>query len=66
MNLAYRVWRSTSELYDAMIFVSELKNGYTVNVISDCVTGYDLTLLLKMCEYYMSKGCNMLTLEECI
>ena len=41
------------------------KNGYNVHVISDCVTSYDLRLLPNMYEYYASKGCEVLTFEEC-
>jgi len=42
------------------------KNGYIVNVISDCVTSYDLKKVDEMLEYYQSKGCNVNTLDEYI
>lgn len=40
------------------------KAGYTVNVLSDCVTSYDKTKIPGMLEYYISKGCNVSTLNE--
>ena len=38
--------------------------GYTVHVISDCVTSYDLKKLPDMLTYYAEKGCEVRTLEE--
>ena len=43
-----------------------VKAGYKVHVISDCVTSYDLKKLDAMYTYYADKGCEVLTLEECI
>ncbi len=40
------------------------KTGYTVHVISDCVTCYDLKKLDEMYAYYASKGCEVKTLKE--
>ena len=40
------------------------KAGYTVHVISDCVTSYDLKKLPEMLTYYAAKGCEVRTLEE--
>ena len=40
------------------------KAGYTVHVISDCVTSYDLKKMDKMLEYYADKGCEVRTLAE--
>ena len=40
------------------------KTGYTVHVISDCVTSYDLKKLPEMLTYYADKGCEVKTLEE--
>ena len=40
------------------------KAGYTVHVISDCVTSYDLKKLPEMLTYYADKGCEVRTLEE--
>ena len=40
------------------------KAGYTVHVISDCVTSYDLKKLPKMLTYYAAKGCEVRTLAE--
>ena len=37
-----------------------------MHVISDCVTSYDLKKLDAMYTYYADKGCEVLTLEECI
>ena len=38
------------------------KDGYTVNVISDCVTSYDLKKMDEMLSYYADKGCEVKTL----
>ncbi len=40
------------------------KSGYTVHVISDCVTCYDLKKIDEMLEYYATKGCEVKTLSE--
>ena len=40
------------------------KAGYTVHVISDCVTSYDLKKLPEMLTYYADKGCEVRTSEE--
>lgn len=40
------------------------KAGYTVHVISDCVTSYDLKKIDEMLEYYSKKGCEVKKLEE--
>lgn len=40
------------------------KEGYTVHVLSDCITSYDKTKLPEMLAYYESKGCNVATLDE--
>ena len=42
------------------------KAGYNVHVISDCVTSYDLKKLDAMFTYYADKGCEVLTLKECM
>ena len=39
------------------------KTGYTVHVISDCVTSYDLKKLPEMLTYYADKGCEVKTLQ---
>ena len=41
-----------------------VKAGYTVHVISDCVTSYDLKKLDEMFTYYADKGCEVRTLAE--
>ncbi|SCX86133.1 Nicotinamidase-related amidase [Lachnospiraceae bacterium XBB2008] len=43
-----------------------VKGGYKVHVISDCVTSYDLKKMDEMFKYYADKGCEVLTLEECM
>ena len=43
-----------------------VKAGYKVHVISDCVTSYDLKKMDEMLKYYADKGCEVLTLEECM
>ena len=40
------------------------KAGYTVHVISDCVTSYDLKKLEEMYTYYASKGCEVKELKD--
>ena len=40
------------------------KAGYTVRVISDCVTSYDLKKMDEMLRYYADKGCEVKTLLE--
>ena len=40
------------------------KAGYTVHVISDCVTSYDLKKLPEMLAYYADKGCKVGMLAE--
>ena len=40
------------------------KAGFTVHVLSDCVTSYDLKKLPEMLAYYESKGCELKTFAE--
>ncbi len=40
------------------------KSGYTVHVLSDCITSYDKRKIPEMLEYYESKGCSVLTLSQ--
>lgn len=40
------------------------KAGYTVRVLSDCITSYDKRKLSEMFEYYASKGCTVNKLSE--
>lgn len=40
------------------------KAGYTVHVLSDCITSYDKKKLSEMLEYYASKGCTVGKLSE--
>ena len=40
------------------------KAGYTVHVLSDCITSYDKKKLPEMMEYYVSKGCTVDRLSE--
>ena len=40
------------------------KSGYTVTVLSDCITSYDKSKIAEMLQYYESKGCNLITLES--
>ena len=40
------------------------KAGYTVHVISDCVTSYDLKKMPEMLSYYADKGCEIGTLSD--
>lgn len=40
------------------------KAGYTVHVLSDCITSYDKKKLPEMLAYYESKGCRVVTLSQ--
>lgn len=40
------------------------KAGFTVHVISDCVTSYDLKKVDEMLAYYADKGCEVRPLAE--
>lgn len=40
------------------------KAGYTVHVLSDCITSYDKKKLPEMLEYYAQKGCAVQELRE--
>lgn len=42
------------------------KSGYTVYVLSDCITSYDKKKLPEMLAYYESKGCSVLTLDAIV
>ncbi len=42
------------------------KSGYTVHVLSDCITSYDKKKLPEMLAYYESKGCEVIELSEII
>ena len=42
------------------------KAGYSVHVISDCVTSYDLKKMDEMYAYYANKGCKVKELKDYI
>mgnify|MGYP000009355479 CR=1 FL=1 len=42
------------------------KAGYTVHVLSDCITSYDKSKIAGLLEYYQSKGCFVETLDEAL
>ena len=42
------------------------KSGYTVHVLSDCITSYDKKKLPELLAYYESKGCKILSLQEAV
>lgn len=42
------------------------KEGYTVHVLSDCITSYDKRKIEEMLQYYASKGCSVETLSDVI
>ena len=42
------------------------KAGYTVHVIADCVTSYDLKKIPEMLAYYAKQGCEVKPLAEII
>ena len=41
-----------------------VRAGYTVHVISDCVTSYDLKKIPEMLAYYTDKGCEVTDLAS--
>ena len=42
------------------------KNGYSVHVLSDCITSYDKKKIDEMLKYYESKGCIVEKLTDII
>lgn len=40
------------------------KNGYAVNVLSDCITSYDKKKIPEMLDYYARNGCCVETLNK--
>lgn len=40
------------------------KSGYTVHVLSDCITSYDKKKLSELLAYYESKGCSVIKFDE--
>ena len=42
------------------------KSGYTVHVLSDCITSYDRKKLPELLAYYKNKGCTVATLGEIV
>jgi len=40
------------------------KAGYTVHVLSDCITSYDLKKLPEMLAYYEKQGCKLITIQK--
>lgn len=40
------------------------KAGYTVHVLSDCITSYDESKIPEMLQYYEDKGCTVERLED--
>ncbi|NTU77077.1 MAG: isochorismatase family protein [Alphaproteobacteria bacterium] len=40
------------------------QEGYSVHVLSDCITSYDKRKIDEMLQYYESKGCEIITLEN--
>lgn len=43
-----------------------IKAGYSVTVLSDCVTSYDKKKVPEMLAYYESKNCKVKTLDQLI
>ena len=40
------------------------KSGYTVHVLSDCITSYDKKKRPELLSYYESKGCSVIALPD--
>ena len=56
-----------TELAPEMRIVSDnimRKAGFSVRVISDCVTSYDLKKMDELLVYYTDKGCEVMELAE--
>ena len=39
------------------------KAGYTVHVLSDCITSYDLKKMPEMLAYYAKQGCELINIK---
>ena len=42
------------------------KSGYTVHVLSDCITSYDKKKLPELLAYYEDKGCEVIERSEIV
>ncbi|MDG5472403.1 cysteine hydrolase [Jeotgalibacillus sp. ET6] len=42
------------------------KSGYEVSVLSDCITSYDKKKIDGMIDYYESKGCEIIRLNDLV
>ncbi|MGD7045645.1 cysteine hydrolase family protein [Jeotgalibacillus proteolyticus] len=42
------------------------KSGYEVSVLSDCITSYDKKKIDGMIDYYESKGCEIIRLDDLV
>jgi len=40
------------------------QEGFTVHVLSDCITSYDKRKIDEMLRYYESKGCEIISLDQ--
>ncbi|MDR3121786.1 MAG: isochorismatase family protein, partial [Clostridiales bacterium] len=40
------------------------KAGYTVSVLSDCITSYDKRKIDEMLRYYENKGCKIISSND--
>lgn len=40
------------------------KSGYEVNVLTDCITSWSIKKIPEMLEYYESKGCKNISLDD--
>ena len=40
------------------------KAGYNTSVLSDCITSYDKRKIPEMLQYYESKGCTIISLND--
>ena len=57
-------WAVAEGMHIVYIKHNNTTAGYSVHVLSDCVTSYDLKKLPEMLAYYESKGCEVKTLAE--
>ena len=61
-------WANSSGMHVVYIQLNNLSagTGYTVRILSDCITSYDKKKLDEMLAYYQSKGCLVEAIADMI
>jgi len=49
-----------------LISCNMCKSGYSVTVLSDCITSYNKLKLDEMLQYYKNQGCAVISLEDLV